>query len=267
LFALNPLVLYETFGNGHNDMAMALWILVAAWLSYRQKYTGAVVALMIGALFKYIPALFVPCALWIGWRSLPDRKTRIKFILTSGFVSLAAVVFAYAPFWDGLATLSIARRAGMFTTSLPSILYQALSLTISSSLAGGIVSSAALAMTGCFALWMAWQSGKQHNWLSFVTGSLYTLIFYLIVTCPWYQEWYVIWLVGLLALLPEGTDQNLALAIAFFSLAKPLIFGPLVFLQRPPDITAWREVRLTAGVMVPSWLVTWLVLWQKRKPV
>jgi hypothetical protein len=174
---------------------------------------------------------------------------------------------AYAPFWDGIATLSIARRAQMFTTSLPSIIYQFLYLSAGKTVAGIAISSIALAMTGVFALWMAWQSGKNRDWLSFVSGSLYTLIFYLIVTCPWYQQWYVIWLVGLLALLPQGLDQNLALWITFISLAKPLIFGPLVFLQSPPDVVQWREMRLTAGVMVPSWLVTWLALWQKRKSV
>jgi hypothetical protein len=33
LLAWNPVVLYETIGNGHNDMAMAVWLLAAAWRS------------------------------------------------------------------------------------------------------------------------------------------------------------------------------------------------------------------------------------------
>ncbi|MBI5563634.1 MAG: hypothetical protein HY870_01980, partial [Chloroflexi bacterium] len=53
LFAWNPIGLYETIGQGHNDITLVFWMLVAAWLLIERRYTFAIVALIVGALFKY----------------------------------------------------------------------------------------------------------------------------------------------------------------------------------------------------------------------
>ena len=89
LFLWNPVVLYETIGQGHNDVAMLFWMLLAVWLLLKKRYTLTIVALSIGMLFKYIPVLFIPAALAdIGYRAparrhltraLPCRSTARRF--------------------------------------------------------------------------------------------------------------------------------------------------------------------------------------------
>ena len=74
LLAWNPVILYETFGNGHNDIAMIFWVLLAAWLLLKRAYTAACVALVMGALFKFIPLLMLPAAGLIALRDLPTWR-------------------------------------------------------------------------------------------------------------------------------------------------------------------------------------------------
>jgi hypothetical protein len=266
LLVMNPIVLYETLGNGHNDIAMAFWILAAVWMMYQGAHTRAALFLMIGGLFKYIPLLLLPAAAWVAVRSLKTNRQRLRYLALTGLVCAAAAVVLFAPFWEGLSTLSITRRENMFTTSLPSIIYHFAIPWIGQDLAAEWISRGALALTAAFALWQAWEAGKEHSWLSFTRASLTILIFYLLVTCLWFQQWYPVWLIALVVLLPPGLDQNLGLWIGFAALTKPMVFGPLVFLQKPPDPADWLELRLSVGVMTLSWLGAWWVLWQKRMP-
>jgi hypothetical protein len=265
LMVMNPIVLYETLGNGHNDIAMAFWIIAAVWMLYLGRYTRAVLFLVVGGLFKYIPLLLVPAAAWVALCNLKTNRERVHFLILTGLLCSVVTVIVFAPFWDGWSTLSIARRETMFTTSLPSILYQFSIPLLGQAQAAAWISRAALLLTAAFALWEAWRAGEEHSWVSFTRASLNILIFYLLLTCLWYQQWYPVWLVGLAALLPAGLDQGLGLWLGFAALTKPLVFGPLVFLQRPPDPTNWLELRLSVGVMTLAWLGAWWVLWQKRR--
>jgi len=70
LLAWNPVILVETLGNGHNDIAMIFWVLAAAWALVGGRYTLAVLALVVGALVKFVPVLMLPAALLVAWREL-----------------------------------------------------------------------------------------------------------------------------------------------------------------------------------------------------
>lgn len=263
LMAWNPLVLFETFGNGHNDIAMAFWIVTTVWALAGRRYTLAILALVAGTLYKYIPALLIPAAGWIALRSLPDHRSRLRFIFITGAAAVILIVLAYAPFWHGLATLSITRRTQMITTSLPSILYYNWVLPkLGDPAASTWTSRIAAGLTGLFALWQAWRAGREHSWLSFTHSALYILTFYLLLTCLWFQEWYPVWLVGLAALLPAGLAQGLGLWISFTGLAKGFIFSPIVFLKSPLDPKRILELHLSAGSMSLSWLGAGWVLWK-----
>ena len=52
LFACNPLVLYETFGHGHNDITLTACLLASVWFMLDRRYTLAVLSLVIGALLS-----------------------------------------------------------------------------------------------------------------------------------------------------------------------------------------------------------------------
>jgi len=269
LFLWNPVVLYETIGQGHNDVAMLFWMLLAVWLLLQKRYTLTIVALLIGALFKYIPVLFIPAALAIALRDLGATRSRLRYLGVTAIVSIALVVLAYAPFWNGLETLSIARRANLYTTSLPAVAFNLLQLSSSRENAARTVSLTALAITAIAALIAAWQARRDRSNLSFARSMFTLTAFYLLVTVPWFHAWYAVWLIGLAALLPIGHAVNLALIFSFAVLSKPLLFGPqLLWPTRPPEESRLIEAYLGPLVLALPWLYAIYALfdtWHKRR--
>ncbi len=269
LFLWNPVVLYETIGQGHNDVAMLFWMLLAVWLLLKKRYTLTIVALLIGALFKYIPVLFVPAALAIALRDLGATRSRLRYLGVTAVVSSVLVVLAFAPFWNGIETLSITRRTQLYTTSLPAVAYNLLQFSLSRADAARNVSLIALAITTIAALLLAWRAWRDRSELSF-TRSMFTLTtFYLLLTVPWFHAWYAIWIMGLAALLPIGHAVRFALIFSFAVLSKPLIFGPqLLWPTRPPEETRLIEVYLGPLVLALPWAYAIYALydtWRKRR--
>jgi alpha-1,6-mannosyltransferase len=255
LFLWNPVVVYETIGQGHNDVAMLFWMLLAVWLLLQKRYTLTIVALLIGMLFKYIPVLFIPAALAIALRDLGTTRSRWRYLGVTAIVSIALVVLAYAPFWNGLETLSITRRTNLYTTSLPAVAFNLLMLSVSKVDAARTVSLTALTITALAALIVAWRAWRDRSELSF-TRSMFTLTaFYLLLTVPWFHAWYAVWIIGLAALLPIGHAVRFALLFSFAVLSKPLIFGPqLLWPTRPPEESRLIEVYLGPLVLALPWL-------------
>ncbi len=188
LLAWNPLILYETFANGHNDIAMSVWIVVAVWLLLKSGEVGetrrggdqergrggeegqaqfairnsqfailAILALVIGMLIKFIPVLLIPVVGLIILRRLPDWRSRIWFVVVTVGLSLLLIAIAYYPVWQGLETLGLTRRQRLLTASLPTIAYSLLHTSFGNDVVFMISRSAALA-TGFFALWQAWRA-------------------------------------------------------------------------------------------------------------
>ena len=90
LIAWNPMILYETLANRHNDVAMAFCILLAAWALLRHRYTPAILALLAGTLLKFIPALLLSAAGLIALRDLPGPRAPLAFLSRDGPTRRAA---------------------------------------------------------------------------------------------------------------------------------------------------------------------------------
>jgi hypothetical protein len=269
LFLWNPVVVYETIGHGHNDVAMLFWMLLAVWLLLKKRYTLTFLALLMGALFKYIPVLFIPAALAITLRDLGTTRSRLRYLGVTLGASIALVVLAYAPFWNGLETLSITRRMSLYTTSLPAVAYNLLQFSLNQADAARMVSLTALAITSIAALFMAWRAWRDRSELSFTRSMFYLTTFYLLLTVPWFHVWYAVWIMGLAALLPIGHAVYFSVIFSFATLSKSLIFGPqLLWPTRPPEETRWIEVLLGPLVLALPWLYAVYALfdtWRARR--
>lgn len=255
VLAWNPIVLYETFGNGHNDMTMVFWILMAAWFMIQCRYTLAVTALVTGAMFKFIPILLLPAAGFIALRQLSTSRERLRFLLTAGMSASILVVLLYLPFWRGPEVLTVFRRMNLFTTSLPAFLLAWLQPSWGKEFTIDILSFGAALLTGLFALWRGFRASQSGSWLAFPNAAFQIVLFYLLLTCLWFQEWYTIWPVALAAILPWGPAVPLAILFNYAGLMKPLVFAPLWLWQRPLPTKAWRELRLGPAVLALPWMV------------
>jgi hypothetical protein len=256
LLAWNPVVLYETWGNGHNDMVMAVWILIAIWLMSWRHYSLAVISLTIGTLIKFIPLLLIPAALVIGWRDQERAGDRFLFLSKTAIAVIAIVGLAYAPFWAGGNLLSVSRRAHLFTTSIPAIVYKALRPTLGIDKAAYLVALGALSVLVLFVLYQSLHRlpPKPDN-ISFLRVTFNILIFYLMVVCLWFQQWYSLWLISLVPLLPKRA-RKMALFFGFWVLSKQLIFAPVLihYILHRPEWVVGLEALLTLSVLGPTWI-------------
>lgn len=265
LLGWNPLVLYETWGNGHNDIVMVFWVLLATLLISQKRYSLGVLSLVVGTLIKFIPVLLIPAALLIGYLSLENRRSGVWFSVKTSLASAVLVVIAYIPFWDGMATLSMGRRMGMFTTSVPAVIYEILKPALGRSEAASLVSLGALLLLAVFTLIQTLRVQK-HESKGFLETAFYILAFYLLVTCLWFQQWYGVWLVSLAPLVSERA-RRFALFFGFWVLTKQLIFVQMVIpsMAHKPALTIWLEPSMALIVLGVPWIYALLDLRTARR--
>jgi hypothetical protein len=256
LLGWNPVILYETWGNGHNDFAMAFWVLLAAILISRKHYTWGALSLTVGALVKFIPLLLIPAVLVGGLRSLQTVRTRFWFLFKTLIAATLLIIAAYLPFWNGLATLNISRRMQMFTTSIPAVIYRILKPLLGLSESARLVSLGALGILAVFTLYQTFRVKEQESSRNFSSIAFYILAFYLMVSCLWFQQWYGLWLIALTPLLPERS-RSLALIFGFWVLTKQFVFGPLIvpIMTGSPTKAIWLEPLLTLSVFCVPWIL------------
>jgi hypothetical protein len=265
LLAWNPLILYETLGQGHNDVAMLFWVLACAWCLAGTRYTLAMLALVVGALFKFVPLLLFPAAGLISWRASPDTQARWRFAVVTIGTTALLIALAYAPFWHGPAALALERRFGLWTSSLPAAAFAFLEPPLGEEGAAWIVSTATAVTTALFALWQGVRASRVPSWQSFVQAAFAILMFYLLLTCLWFQQWYAVWPLGLVPLLPTGQLAWLGVAFGFAVLSKPLIFEPLWLWPQPNPDRRWLQLRLGPAILVLPWLLTLVAMWKRRR--
>jgi hypothetical protein len=266
LFAVNPLVLYETAGNGHNDIVLVFCLLLMAAALARGWHILAAVALTAGILVKYIPLLLVPALLAYSLQALPHRWARLRYLLLSGLLCGLLALAAWAPFWRGGDVASVARRTVLFTTSLPALLELALSAELGPALSRYLVSRAALVLIVLVAYAVAWHTwwrtaftvstpaGRGRAWLEPLRTSQMLLLFYLLVACLWFQPWYALWPLALAALLPESTVVYLALLLAYTSGWKSILLDFFISPFGASAPPARVESLLAPAVMGFPWL-------------
>lgn len=264
----NPLMLYTTAGNGHNDAVMIFTVVLAFYWMTRRHFTLAVLALVGGALVKFIPALLIPLMLLAAWNALPKWGARLRYFALTGLTSAALVAITYARFWDGK-FLDLDWRWNLFTTSLSAWGWLALGIFYDSKFAALLVSRAGYAL---LAGWMLrelvqlWRHRAEPLQMERYAGvALSILLFYLLVTVAWFQTWYVVWLIPLAALVPDGFVTRGVLVFCGAALWKMPLYDFVLFRDAPPEPPSLgREVVLTLGVLAAPWLYFVNGVWRSR---
>jgi hypothetical protein len=252
--AWNPVALFEVFGNGHNDPSFLLWVILAVWAMLERRYTIAILSLVVGTLFKFMPAVLIPAAGLIALKELPGWKQRAWFTLRTGAISAVLVGLAYAPFWQGIETLSIGRRAHLFATTIGSSLNKIITPVLGADRAGNLISPVAAILTLGFALWIAYRAMRSTAPDRFAQSAMIIFAFYLMVTVLFFWPWYTLWLIVLAPLVRDKQMQHLALVFAFAAVTKDLfnfinLNSSQTLLPEP-----WMEIWLTLRVMLLPWL-------------
>jgi hypothetical protein len=289
LFAWNPLILFETAGNGHNDMVMIAWMLAAMYLLARGGRWAlfAPAALMGAALVKFVPGLLMLPLLAVLWYDAGPLPTTIRRRL--GRVSIGAVlagglaVAAYAPFWHGTGTIGALARGSLFTASIPKVVVdflaeqiistnRGLSLLLATQQAEGWVRSAAAGLAVGWVLvqtlriiWAAQDAPDRLTLLTVGYRAMYEILFVtLLFATLWFQPWYLQWLIALAPLTFSAGIIGRTLLFTLGGLANYFVWDFLWLWNR----ATFRSIQITAAAVItlPALLYT-LYLWLRPRAV
>jgi putative effector of murein hydrolase LrgA (UPF0299 family) len=221
----SPLVLYEGVANGHNDVVLAVPLLLAL-LCWRQRRDAWVIpALVASALIKYVTVLLLPLAVIALWRRQSNLREGVRTGAWSVVTSATITLFALAPYFDIAAIRrSIDRQSSIVMTS-PAAL--AVDLLQPEYAFDEIVMWAKRAGMACVATAMLFAAiAILRNAQRFPRAGFEVMFVYLLVGSWTFRSWYVIWIVTLAAALPAGWPLWRATA---WSLGAIAIYGLFIW--------------------------------------
>jgi hypothetical protein len=179
-------------------------------------------------------------------RRLPSWRERLRLVIVGGLVCAAVVVLAYAPFWVGWGTLRNFRDRGtLFTSSWLAVLQAPIALgpvraliptrdilawlvpgDHSEMVSQQIAVSIGLALLVLGVLWASWRAWRAPEQVA--AHVLWLLLWFLFLCNPWFQPWYLLWALALLALQPWRA--RLVWAVGLFCCTAMLSYLVGVFL-------------------------------------
>jgi hypothetical protein len=236
--AWNPLFLFESAANGHNDTLMLALTALALYLAARGDWTLAFPALAAAVLVKYTTGLIGPLLLVWAWREARRNAEARGRLLAGLAVAVWLVVAAYLLFWEGPATLAaLGGAAGDAFNSPGWLLREALTRAGPSertaALIVGVPLAAAFVAGYALALRMTW---RAERFVTILGAGLLALAAYLLTVSWWFWPWYITWLLPLAAPLAFAAPVRLVIVWSLGGLAAyiPSAYRPY-FWGEPPD--------------------------------
>lgn len=266
----NPLLLISSAVGAHNDVIMALFVLLALWLLQRQRWIAGVVALLLAAHVKLTALLVLPV---VGLYLL--RRTGWRRALSMGGIALAIMVplswLLYAPL-GGWATLPrMLRERTLFLANSPAdLLYRWLqeqegwaeATARQFAMSGSTALFCLIAAALLFALLRLPSVDDEALWRCGLAVS----VAYLLAGSFWFMPWYVLWALPLAALLPTSRWARawlpaLSLAALWSALAADVL-GVLLVPRLAPTTVSYISV----GVLyLPLLLVSLWTIWRNTR--
>jgi hypothetical protein len=246
LVAMSPLLAWEISAQAHNDGLLVVALAGAVWAGARGKQWLAAGLLACAVLVKHAAAPVLALHLWCVLRRAPLR----------GLAMAAAVAalggLAVLPYWEGAGTLAAPLSAAggdpsRSTRSVAYLVHDALGL-LDPRLARAsyfAIWGAGLALLGLLALRAAW---RVRTFEDVAHHGLLILLAYDLVT-PWFQAWYVVWLLPLALVERDGRLQRVVAIYAALSLLPyALQFEPYANVAVDATVVAllWRMWRAQA---------------------
>lgn len=253
---------------------------------------AALLVLTAGGLVKYLALMFGPLLLCAALRRLPGWRARLRLVWAGGLACVAVVVLAYVPFWAGWSTLrNFGDRGALFTSSWLAALQAPISsdflhrllpardllalVTIvhpSEAISQAIAVSIGLGLLMFGVLWASWWAWCTPE--DVAAHALWLLLWFLFLCNPWFQPWYLLWALALMAIQPWRGRH--AWAVGLFCATAMLSYLSGEFLL---PLLGWKDTSaewniLTSAliygppllVLLPGWRFGPARLWRALTP-
>jgi len=249
LYAVNPLILLEQIGNGHNDGLMILAGLMAIWAVQRKRFVAALLLALLAALVKLPGAIFGAAIL--AYLARNGEWQRAAIGITAGVALLIPLAIIFFPDLDAVRPMTL---SGFYLTNSLHVLpidglrehggrwgiraaaeeFFAIDRTISAVL---------------FVGFCAWRSRYIRNMESLVGELGYVFLALLIGYIAWFFPWYAAWVVPLAAMV---SCVRLRWAIVAYSWSVLALYAfPRVMLDDVPFHGVWEVLRILLAHAVP----------------
>jgi len=263
-FGLNPVVLFQSAGSGHNDLLVALAIAVAVWCVIRDRTVWAVGVLTCGALIKataFLPLLLL--VIWVAWRRPASERFRAGAVHAG--VALAIVAVVAAPFFQlhdpTLGMLELSAHEGWLA---PSRFFRRVLDAISGDTLGVVARVAFASALVIAVVWLvravarAAASGRPAPEL---LGGWGWSLLALTLLGPVLLPWYLAWSLPLIWTLPRAPRVSLIVLTCVLALSQ-WTAEPLRFPEAYDANVLIGHYVLTPIVIA---LLTWLALDLRRR--
>ena len=244
VYAWHPLPVWEFAGSGHIDAAVIVLILLALWS--RRRFAGGAtgVALALGVLVKFYPAVLFP-ALWRReWRT-PAAFAAVLALAYLPFLGIGWGVFGFLPGY--MAEEGFTAGGGGF------YLWSAATALLA---LGGLPDTAYIAAAACLLAGLGlYLVVRREDADRAVFGSALLAAAFILLLSPHYP-WYFAWLIVFACLVPS-------VSLLWLTLASFLLYLVPVGSQLVRD----RHRFFVESVLyVPFLVLVAIDLWRRRSP-
>jgi hypothetical protein len=199
-FAWNPLVLLQGLGNGHNDLLMLAWLLLAlVFWDRRGNWFLATAALSLAVLTKASAAVMAPLLLVAVLRAQPTWGRRGVVFAGMAAVGLGLTLLAYLLFWPPWQSIAgvLDEISTRYTYTIAATLRMGLRELISPRVAWNVPRFTGQLLFLAIFGWSLIQVWRRR--LDLASAGFLVYFTYLVAGAS-YRIWYPIWLVPLAAL-------------------------------------------------------------------
>lgn len=216
IFAWNPFVVLRTVGNGHNDLVMMFFVLLALERAEQRDWLVMFPSLIAAVMVKYIAALLGPLVLLYAWWQTPGTLwQRVRALAPGIVVAGLFTAMAYLPFWEGPRIFDEVRvhADGKIITSTLLLLETRLAAAVGPEEALPLARQITRLVFLALYLPLVWQC--RRDFARLLACSFNAFFFYLLVAGGWFRPWYLLWPITVAALAPQSWLMVVALALAF----------------------------------------------------
>lgn len=93
LFAINPLVVIETFVGNHNDIVMMSLALLSYYFLFKKRYLFFTIFIIFSILIKYGTIVLLPIALYVIYKHIVKEKVNQRSVYMLSFWAMVAIFF------------------------------------------------------------------------------------------------------------------------------------------------------------------------------